>query len=100
MTQIPGDPHSTDGDRLRGVFWTKPDSTGEEVQREKDVDERVGIAQKKNVGMREALAKVWGLGEGKNPFEKKDMTKETKDGKTMTGQKPTAVKVNPKIEGK
>ena len=39
MTQIPGDPHSTDGDRLRGVFYTKPDSTGEEVKRENDVDE-------------------------------------------------------------
>ena len=39
MTQIPGDPSSADGDKLRGVFWTKPDSTGEEVQREKDVDE-------------------------------------------------------------
>ena len=39
MTQIPGDPSSADGDKLRGVFYTKPDSTGEEVQREKDVDE-------------------------------------------------------------
>ena len=72
-------------------------------QGEKDVDEMLGIAQKKNVGMREALAKVWGLGEGKNPFEKsekKDLTKETKDGKTMTGQKPTSVQVNPKIGDK
>ena len=34
MTQIPGDPSSADGDKLRGVFWTKPDSTGKEVQRE------------------------------------------------------------------
>ena len=39
MTQIPGDPHSADGDKLRGVFWTKPDSTGEEVQRENYIDE-------------------------------------------------------------
>ena len=39
MTQIPGDPSSADGDKLRGVFWTKPDSTGEEVQRENVVDE-------------------------------------------------------------
>ena len=39
MTQIPGDPHSTDGDKLRGVFYTKPDSTGEEVQRETAIDE-------------------------------------------------------------
>ena len=39
MTQIPGDPSSAEGDRLRGVFYTKPDSTGKEVKRENDVDE-------------------------------------------------------------
>ena len=33
-------------------------------------------------------------------LKKKDLTKETKDGKTMTGQTPTTVKVNPKIEEK
>ena len=69
-------------------------------QGEKDVDEMLGIAQKKNVGMREALAKVWGLGEGKNPFEKNPLTKEEKHGKTMTGQKPTKVEVEPKMEKK
>ena len=72
-------------------------------QGEKDVDEMLGIAQKKNVGMRESLAKVWGLGEGKNPFEKNEknpLTKEEKHGKTMTGQKPTKVEVEPKMEKK
>ena len=39
MTQIPGDPSSADGDKLRGVFYTKPDSTGKEVQRENKLDE-------------------------------------------------------------
>ena len=39
------------------------------------------------------------MDEGKNPF-KKDLTKETKNGKTMTGQKPTKVEVDPKIEEK
>ena len=39
MTQIPGDPSSADGDKLRGVFYTKPDSTGEEVKRENDIEE-------------------------------------------------------------
>ena len=39
MTQIPGDPSSADGDKLRGVFYTKPDSTGKEVQREAAIDE-------------------------------------------------------------
>tara|TARA_R100000805_G_C3579597_1_gene83734 strand:- start:67 stop:636 length:570 start_codon:yes stop_codon:yes gene_type:complete len=39
MTQIPGDESSTNGDKLRGVFWTKPDATGMEVQREKAIKE-------------------------------------------------------------
>ena len=68
-------------------------------QTDDDVDEMIGIMQKKSTSMRETLAKMWGMSEGKNPF-KKDLTKETKDGKTMTGQKPTSVKVNPKIEEK
>ena len=68
-------------------------------QTDDDVDEMIGIMQKKSTSMRETLAKMWGMSEGKNPF-KKDLTKETKDGKTMTGEKPTSVKVNPKIEEK
>jgi len=39
LTQIPGDPSSAYGEKLRGVFWTKPDFTGQEVQREEFVDE-------------------------------------------------------------
>ena len=39
MTQIPGDPTSADGEKLRGIFYTKPDSTGKEVQREEAIDE-------------------------------------------------------------
>tara|TARA_Y100001937_G_C7100698_1_gene322356 strand:+ start:393 stop:1001 length:609 start_codon:yes stop_codon:yes gene_type:complete len=40
LTQIPGDPNSITGGNVRGLFWTKPDSTYEEVQREKPIDER------------------------------------------------------------
>mgnify|MGYP007000434039 CR=1 len=36
-------------------------------QNTNDVDEMLGIMQKKTVSMREALAKVWGLDEGKSP---------------------------------
>ena len=57
----------------------------------------LNISYTKNQGMREALAKVWGLGEGKSPFQKEEEKPLTK---TMTGQKPTTVKVNPKIEEK
>ena len=40
LTQIPGDPTSAYGEKLRGLFWTKPDFTGQEVQRENFLDER------------------------------------------------------------
>ena len=40
---------------------------------------------------------IWGLDEGKSPFQKEEEKPLTK---TMTGQKPTTVKVNPKIEEK
>ena len=39
LTQIPGDPDSIKGHKARGVFWTKPDSTGKEVLRDVNVDE-------------------------------------------------------------
>jgi len=39
LTQIPGDPESIKGHNARGVFWTKPDSQGKEVIRDKIVDE-------------------------------------------------------------
>ena len=39
LTQIPGDPDSIKGHKARGVFWTKPDSTGKEVTRDISVDE-------------------------------------------------------------
>jgi len=39
LTQIPGDPESIKGSNARGVYWTKPDSTGIEVSRDVKVDE-------------------------------------------------------------
>lgn len=39
LTQIPGDPNSITGGNVRGLFWTRPDSTGVEVQREEPIDE-------------------------------------------------------------
>ena len=66
-------------------------------QDKSDVDEMLGIMQKKSVSMREALAKVWGVDEGKSPFQKKE---EKIKEKTLTGKKPTEVKVDPEIEVK
>ena len=52
--------------------------------------------------MKSALAQVWGMEEGKNPFKKEEEEKEkpviTKGGKTLTGKKPAAIDVNPKIK--
>ena len=65
--------------------------------------EWVEAANSKNISMREALAKVWSVDEGKSPFKKeskKDLTKEVKDGKTLTGKKIASVDVNPTIKEK
>jgi len=52
--------------------------------------------------MKAALAQVWGMEEGKNPFKKEEEEKEkpviTKGGKTLTGKKPAEIDVNPKIK--
>ena len=39
LNQIPGNPESTKGNNARGVYWTKPDSTGAEKIRDKKLDE-------------------------------------------------------------
>lgn len=66
-------------------------------QGKKDVDKMLNTAYSKNQSMRESLAKVWGLDEGKSPFQKEEEKPLTK---TMTGQKPTKVEVEPKMEKK
>ena len=39
LNQIPGDPSSTKGNKSRGVFWTKPNSSGNEVSRDISINE-------------------------------------------------------------
>ena len=39
LNQIPGDPDSIKGSKVRGVYWTKPDSSGKEVSRDVSIDE-------------------------------------------------------------
>ena len=39
LNQIPGDPSSIKGNNVRGVYWTKPDSSGKEVSRDVNIDE-------------------------------------------------------------
>ena len=39
LNQIPGDQDSIKGHNIRGVYWTKPDETGEEVSRDIKIEE-------------------------------------------------------------
>ena len=68
-----------------------------------DWQQQVDTMQKKNASMREALAKVWGMEEGRNPFAdnplpKKEEKKEKKETKTMTGKPMTKVNIDPDMK--
>jgi len=57
----------------------------------------------KVASMKEALAKIWGMEEGNNPFIKKEdddkaLTKGVKNGTTMTGKKAAIIDTKPKIK--
>jgi len=39
LNQIPGDPDSIKGNNVRGLYWTRPDSTGNEDKRDVLIDE-------------------------------------------------------------
>tara|TARA_A100001011_G_scaffold46229_1_gene43618 strand:- start:1897 stop:2478 length:582 start_codon:yes stop_codon:yes gene_type:complete len=40
LNQIPGDPESITGNKVRGVYWTKPDASGKEVSRDVRIEEK------------------------------------------------------------
>ena len=63
-------------------------------------NQQVEMMQKKNMSMREALAKVWGFDEGKNPFKKEESIKAKKEDKTLTGKPMTKVSVDPDMKEK
>ena len=39
LNKIPGDPDSAKGENVKGIYWTKPDSSGKEAERAKKIDE-------------------------------------------------------------
>ena len=39
LNQIPGDPDSVKDENVKGIYWTKPDSSGKEYVRAKQIDE-------------------------------------------------------------
>ena len=70
-------------------------------QSPEEFEQQVSVMHKKKNSMREALAKMWGIDEGKNPFDKKEDKKyNKKEGKTLTGKPETKVEVEPKMEKK
>jgi len=74
-----------------------------EVTPGEDDPEWVAARDFKVASMKEALAKVWGMEEGNNPFIKKEdddkaLTKGAKNGTTMTGKKAAIIDTKPKIK--
>ena len=39
LNKIPNDPSSIEGNKVRGVYWTKPDASGKEVSRDVKINE-------------------------------------------------------------
>ena len=68
-------------------------------QSQDDWNQQVETMQQKNISMREALAKMWGVEEGHNPFKKEEKTSK-KEGKTMTGKPETKVTIDPDMKEK
>ena len=82
----------------------------EEVDLDDNVEEYAQNAYFKIQSMKAALAKVWGMEEGKNPFaehkgdkphkhpHEEDEKEVVKDGKTETGKKAAVIDLKPKIK--
>ena len=73
----------------------------EEVDLDVVEDTMTKVREFKIQDMKAALADIWGMKEGKNPFKKEEEEEKpviTKGGKTLTGKKPANINVNPKID--
>ena len=68
-------------------------------QSQDDWNQQVETMQQKNISMREALAKMWDVDEGHNPFKKEEKAPK-KEAKTMTGKPMTKVTVDPDMKEK
>ena len=96
--------------KLRGeddfVKFNNRSKTFENTVKEtaKDVDETLDKIREANVekgrSMRNILADIWKMNEGKNPFEKvkKEEDEDKKSSKTATGKKPTKVEIEPEVK--
>ena len=101
-----GDAAKIAGIRLEAYEYGTPEATKHSLkvtpgQSSDDWDKQVGVMQEKQISMRGALAKMWGVDEGHNPFkEEEEEKKPKKEGKTMTGKPMTKIDVNQDMKEK
>ena len=83
------------------------ESNNLEAKTTKDVDETLDRIREANVEkgrtMRNILADIWNMGEGKNVFDKEEKVKKEEEdekgsSKTMTGKKATKVEIEPEVK--
>ena len=88
-------------------YKAKEEESDLEETTTKNVDETLDRIREANVQkgrtMRNILADIWNMGEGKNVFAKDEKVKKEEDedkksSKTMTGQKPTKVEIEPEVK--
>ena len=99
------------GDRLSDYNYNSRTKTYEsnnlEAKTTKNVDETLDRIREANVGkgrtMRNILADIWNMGEGKSVFDKEEKVKKEEEdekgsSKTMTGKKATKVEIEPEVK--
>ena len=75
-------------------------------QTTEDWNKQVNMMQEKNNSMRSVLADMWGVNEGKSPFQTEgghlpgEKKKKKDENKTMTGQPMTKVSIDPDMKEK
>ena len=83
------------------------ESNNLEAKTTKNVDETLDRIREANVGkgrtMRNILADIWNMGEGKSVFDKEEKVKKEEEdekgsSKTMTGKKATKVEIEPEVK--
>ena len=78
-----GDAAKIAGIRLEAYEYGTPEATKHSLkvtpgQSSDDWDKQVGVMQEKQISMRGALAKMWGVDEGHNPFKEEEEEKKSK----------------------
>ena len=93
--------------KKKGNVYTAIESVDLESKTTKDVDETLDKIREANVAkgrtMRNILADIWNMGEGKSVFDKEEKVKKEEEdekgsSKTATGKKATKVEIEPEVK--